>query len=113
MKIYIKSTTYSYNGSVEDKFGNVVIRDGSFYTTANSIAKARNNFLSQAKYLLRLKQSAYLKLSRPDDIEEVVDLEEEPADGQDYAYCPECGTRLTDGGYCPNCYEEGNETQYE
>lgn len=112
MKIYIKSTTYSYNGSVEDKFGNVLIRDGSFYTQAKSKAKARANFLSQAKYLLRLEQSAYLKLSDPDAIEEEVDMNDTEVIDDGRSYCPECGTELTDGGYCPRCYSEGDETYY-
>lgn len=110
MKIYIRSSKYCYIGNVEDKFGKILIRDGEFYTSAPSIKKAESNILSQAKGLLNLKQSAYLKLCNPDKIEEV--LEEEPTIEDNIEYCPECGYRLSDGGYCPRCYAYGDESNY-
>ena len=100
MKIYIKSNRYIYKGSIADQFNNILIRDAVFYSSAVSEAKAR----------LKLKQSAYLKLLN--DVEELPDFNEQPLEGQDIARCPECGTRLTDGGYCPKCYSEGDETNY-
>lgn len=110
MKIYIKSNRYIYEGSIADQFNNILIRDAVFYSNAVSEAKAKSNILSQAKARLKLKQSAYLKLLN--DVEELPDFNEQPLEGQDIARCPECGTRLTDGGYCPKCYSEGDETNY-
>lgn len=107
MKIYIRANRYIYEGSIADRFDNILIRDAVFYSSAVSEAKAKSNILSQAKARLKLKQSAYLKLLN--DVEELPDFGEEPAPGQDIARCPECGTRLTDGGYCPRCYEYGDE----
>jgi len=112
MKIYIKSSKYSYQGSVADKFGNIRIRDSYFETIANSEAEAKRNILSQAKRRLGLKNSAYLKLVSPEKIDECVDNAVETYSGQDRIYCPNCGMRLTDGGFCPNCYSEGDETNY-
>ena len=98
------NSEYIYIGAVADRYNNILIRDGQFYTVTGSFQEVRRNILSQAKRRLGLKQSAFLKLTRPDDIEMLVET--------DIQYCPECGTQLTDGGYCPNCYTEGDETNY-
>ena len=112
MKIYIKSSRYVYEGSIADRYGNILIRDAEFYTNATSFKKAKSNVLSQAKKRLGLKQSAYLKLCRPENLEETIDYNEQPAEGQETQYCPNCGTPLTDGGFCPKCYAEGDESNY-
>lgn len=110
MKIYIKSTTsteYEYCGSIKDQFGNILIRDYCFKTQAKSIAEARNNILYQAKRKLGLKPSAKLLLCKPNDVYEIFGKEVETIPNR--PRCPECHTELTDGGYCPKCYLEGEE----
>ena len=94
---------YIYIGCIEDRFHNILIRDKEFYTVASSVGEARRNILSQAKQRLGLNQSTYLRLTHPENIEILLPSAK---------FCPECGTRLTDGGYCPNCYIEGDETNY-
>jgi len=107
MKLYIKSTSeYRYCGSVADRFGNIKIRDWECSTRASSIDQARNNILFQAKKRLGLKPTAFLKLTKPDNIEDLTPIEE------DNSRCPNCGTPLTDGGFCPRCYAEGDESNY-
>jgi hypothetical protein len=107
MKLYIKSTSeYKYCGSVADRFGNILIRDWECKTRAGSIAQARNNILFQAKKRLGLKPTAFLKLTKPEDVEDLTPIDNSSP------RCPECGWPLSDGGYCPRCYAYGDETHY-
>lgn len=107
MKLYIKSTTvYKYNGSIKDKFGNILIRDAEFTTSADDKATAKRNILYKAKKQLGRKPSFYLELCSPEN------LIEKTYSFDRVARCPHCGTQLSDGGYCPKCYAYGNETNY-
>lgn len=108
MKIYIKSTTYRYSGSIEDKFGNIKIRDAEFETVAANLDEAKSNILYQAKRRLGLKPNVILKFCNPKGVKEVSTL----STFQTVRRCPHCGTQLSDGGYCPKCYAYGNETNY-
>ncbi len=111
MKIYIKSSSeYEYCGSIKDQFDDILIRDKCFKTKASSIEQARNNILYQAKKKLGLKSNAKLILCKPDDIEELIEQDPYAETIPNRARCPECGTPLTDGGYCPKCYAEGDES---
>lgn len=109
MKLYIHaSTTYEYCGSIKDQFGNILIRETCIQTKADSLEKARNNILYQAKKKLGLKPSAKLILCKPNGVYEVF---EEVDTLPNRPRCPECHTELTDGGYCPRCYAEGIESE--
>lgn len=52
---------YKYEGPIYH-FEQIVINNFVSYTTANSPAKAKNNFLSKAKKQLKLSQSSKLSL---------------------------------------------------
>lgn len=105
MKIYIKSNRYVYNGSIADRFNNIVIRDTVLHTSASTKGKAQANILSQAKKMLHLSQGAYLKLLK--DVEEIPETITNKR-----GKCEKCGWPLSDGGYCPRCYAYGDETNY-
>ena len=38
-----------------------------------------------------------------------METEETPTREQDRIYCPNCGMRLTDGGFCPICDVKDNK----
>jgi len=110
MKIYIKSNSeYEYCGSIKDQFGNILIREACIRTKASSLERARNNILYQAKKKLGLKPSAKLILCHPEAIEELMNTDINQEIIPNRPRCPECHTELTDGGYCPKCYLEGEE----
>lgn len=112
MKLYIKAIEeqqYEYCGSVKDQFGNICIREACFQTRAKSLEEAKSNILYQAKRRLGLKPSAKLLLCKPDGVYEIFGEEVETIPNR--PRCPECHSELTDGGYCPICYMEGNELE--
>ena len=114
MKIYCHTKPrykYTYRGNIYDfnRNPNVLIRDVEFTTVGLSLPNAVNNILYQARKRLGLAKNTKLLLDRDNVIrgERMSTLPERPI-----LYCQYCGSRLTDGGYCPNCYTEGDESNY-
>ena len=49
----------------------------------------------------------YMKyvVNAPKVVDDTIAVEQEPEVFEEKPTCPDCGTRLTDGGYCPKCYD--------
>lgn len=90
---------FSYEGPVW-RFEQLITDYIELETEATSFKEAANNFRSQAAWALRdrgvRRTNARINpeyISKGNKVTAVVDVK----------YCPICGERLTDGGYCPVC----------
>ena len=93
----VRDLTYKYRGPLY-RFGKIYSYDwGDVYTDAPTRRKAIANFESKAKTDKHFAQGANLKI----DPDLVVEVEDKPL--PEPKRCPNCGERLTDGGYCPLC----------
>ena len=101
------SETYIYYGGFYDINHRKVLPDEFFTTTANSIGEAKSHILKQAKDALGMPVYYKLSMIHPDNLSST-----QPLDVEDNHYCEECGSRLTDGGYCPIC-DDNDEEYYE
>ena len=111
-KSAIRATRYRYSGGFKDIRGYPQMTGVEFETTADSLQKAKSQILYQAKQRLYGGPFYKLFLIDPDGIEELPDTNpNQPV--IDVPVCKKCGTRLTDGGFCPKCYMEDDEATYE
>ena len=102
--------TYSYSGPVY-RFNKLYSSFWAGETQASSPKQALNNLTYKAKKDFDFTVSSNLTLD-PDylscDYEQMyLDV---PVD-EKIKHCPNCGERLTDGGYCPRC-DDGYEDVY-
>lgn len=117
MKIYIYSTTnimsakYWYASGFTDINGKSHYVGRWFETTATSIDEAKKNILYKAKQQLYGRADRRLSFIDPNGVEELLD--DNPNQPViDIPHCEKCGTRMSDGMYCPKCYMEDDEAAY-
>lgn len=116
MKRYISSTTYTYRGYATDYFGNSL---GWFRLTteAPTKEKAKTNFQYQIRLLSEMSLNSVVNMDEG-LIRKIHSIQpayhtsdDKPVDSPKILTCPNCGSRLSDGGYCPRCddgFEEGD-----
>ena len=92
-------SVYSYRGPIL-RFGKIYVSGWVGETEAATDEKALSNLKHQAK----------ADFNMPDDFK--IDLDPSLlvchgsfSDAQSAKRCPDCGTLLSDGGYCPKCYD--------
>lgn len=96
----ITADIYVYRGPVKH-YDDVIESNGYYETTADTRSKAINNLKFKAK-----KANGYADNAKISIDEDLVDNVSETLDQNlTHIICPQCGVRLTDGGYCPECEE--------
>ena len=95
------------------RFGKTIVWEWDDNTQASSPAKALNNLRFKAGKYLGLDVGSHnvrIELD-PDCLEEIDDDNDyldDLIDSEEKHICDKCGTRLTDGDYCPVC-DDGEE----
>lgn len=100
MKLYIRSDTYAYSGSIY-RFGRIAKDNVELTTKADSISEAHRNFVYQAKRQLHLTPDAG-KVEIDADRIRLIDVPKSSILPSP-KHCASCGAQLTDSGECPRC----------
>lgn len=110
MKRYIRSDIYNYTGYATDKFGNSL---GKYTLTTEALSpkRAKTNFQHQIRKRLNRVKHFVVNIDE-NRIRKSTAIQPAPAgpfefvNKEEKQRCPECGSRLTDGGYCPKCDDD-------
>ena len=110
MKRYIRSDIYTYTGYATDNFGNSLGKY-TLTTEAPSAKRAKTNFQHQIRKRLNRVENFVVNIDE-NCIRKSTAIQPAPAGPLEFVNkgeqrrCPECGSRLTDGGYCPKCEDD-------
>ena len=110
MKRYIRSDIYTYTGYATDNFGNSL---GKYTLTTEAVSakRAKTNFQHQIRKRLNRVEHFVVNIDE-NCIRKSTAIQPAPAGPLEFVNkeekrrCPECGSRLTDGGYCPKCEDD-------
>lgn len=112
------------NAQAKDVYQLVQKKDNTVTETLNEATMTREQMISELhkagkkfyfpKYTDGQIYNMYMKyvVNAPKAVDDTVSVEQEPEVFEEKPTCPDCGTRLTDGGYCPKC-DDGEEDMNE